>query len=282
MDEISFALTNPIGAAILTVLGWALVAFQVAHRPDQASGLADKASPLNALSQALEPLTLWPAFAMAAIGTAALVIQGTSWALSSLLEKHEASLWAEYGSHVKSADIARVQASAKLVAACAVIAITSIIIPFTAIQNRAVLIVASIGPLTLLPAVIWWIAQTYKLHKLAERHAFLDATTSDSYLTPIARPQPVHPVVPEINASPAEEIFDLPAGSIDWIETSHGRIRATRCVTGTLRLYWPPNTALMERAKVVVAGRAEYNKAHHAWFVFRPYERAVLRDLAEI
>ncbi len=281
IEDISFALGNPIGAAILTVVGWSLVAFQIARRPEP-SDLHTLQSPIGAFSQALEPLTLWPAFALAGIGSIALASQLIAWASSNILEKHEQSLWADYGPFVNASDIARVQFAAKMVAATTAVGLALVGAFALITEVRWLAAIVLFGPIPVFGSVIWWLVQAYKLHKTAQKRELAQALEAHKTRNTVELPRPVKPKMPSIDTFLADQIHNMTRGQTDYLPTRLGKIRITRCANGSLRLYWPHNTPLMERAKAVVSGRAEYNSDHKAWFVHKAFERGVLLDLAQL
>ncbi|RYF41029.1 MAG: hypothetical protein EOO38_21175 [Cytophagaceae bacterium] len=242
IEDISFALGNPIGAAILT----------------------------------------WSAIALAGIGSIALTIQLIAWASSDILEKHEQSLWADYGTFVNASDIARVQFAAKMVAAATAVGLTLIVAFAVITEVRWLAAIVLFGPVPLFASVIWWLVQTYILHKTAEKGKLAQALEAHKTRTIVALPRPVEPKTPSTDTILADQIQNMPHGQTNHIPTRLGKIRIIRCANGSLRLYWPPNTPLMERAKAVVSGRAEYNSDHKAWFVHKAFERGVLLDLAQL
>lgn len=75
----------------------------------------------------------------------------------------------------------------------------------------------------------------------------------------------------------------LQPGEKVTLQTRAGPIWVTRCVNGTLRLWWGFNTRVRELAVPVIRSRAHYDgTAPVAWFIHRGMERSVLMDLARI
>ncbi len=75
----------------------------------------------------------------------------------------------------------------------------------------------------------------------------------------------------------------LQSGERVTLQTRVGPIWVTRCVNGTLRLWWGFNTQVRELAVPIIKSRAHYEKtAPVAWFIHRGMERSVLLDLARI
>jgi len=76
---------------------------------------------------------------------------------------------------------------------------------------------------------------------------------------------------------------DLQSGERVTLQTRVGPIWVTRCVNGTLRLWWGFNTRVRELAVPIIRSRAHYDgTAPVAWFINRGMERSVLLDLARI
>lgn len=76
---------------------------------------------------------------------------------------------------------------------------------------------------------------------------------------------------------------NLQPGERVTLQTRVGPIWVTRCVNGTLRLWWGFNTRVRELAVPIIRSRAHYDgTAPVAWFIKCGMERSVLSDLARI